>query len=166
MVFFTGDKMNIGNQSIEIRPIDDNEWEDAMGLAWRTFLRFEGDVYSAEGIRNFRDFITDQTLRRMFLAGEYKIYGAFYRGQIVGVASLRNKEHVSLLFVDENYHKNGIGRRLLEILKCFEQSIGGYRLTVHSSPYAVGFYHKVGFVDTNIEQLKDGIAYTPMSWIF
>ena len=158
--------MDIGSQSVEVRPIENNEWEDAMGLAWRTFLKFEGDVYSSEGIQNFRDFITDQTLRRMFLTGKYKVYGAFYRGQLIGVASLRDKEHVSLLFVDENYHKNGIGRKLLETLKDFEKSIGGYRLTVHSSPYAVGFYHKVGFVDTNLQQLKDGISFTPMSWIF
>ena len=61
--------MDIGSQSVEVRPIENNEWEDAMGLAWRTFLKFEGDVYSSEGIQNFRDFITDQTLRRMFLTG-------------------------------------------------------------------------------------------------
>lgn len=158
--------MHIGLQSVLIRPIENNEWEDAMGLVWKTFLRFEGDVYSKEGIDNFRDFITDQVLRRMFLAGEYIMYGAFYRGEIVGVASLRNKEHVSLLFVDESFHKNGIGRILIETLRDYEKGIGGYRLTVNASPYAVGFYHRVGFVDTNIQQIKDGICFTPMSWIF
>lgn len=161
-----GDSMEIGLQSVTIRPIEQDEWEDAMGLAWKTFLRFEGNDYSKEGIDNFRDFITDQVLRRMFLVGEYVVYGAFFRGQMVGVVSLRNKEHVSLLFVDEQYHNNGIGRRLLEELVAYEKNLGGYRLTVNSSPYAVGFYHKVGFVDTNLEQTKDGIRYTPMSWIF
>ena len=24
-----------------------------MGLAWKTFLRFEADVYTAEGVKNF-----------------------------------------------------------------------------------------------------------------
>lgn len=158
--------MVIELQSVEIRPIENDEWEDAMGLAWKTFLRFEGDVYTKEGIDNFRDFVTDQVLRRMFLVGEYIVFGAFFRGEMIGVISLRNKEHVSLLFVDEEYHRNGVGKKLLEELVAFERGIGGYRLTVNSSPYAVDFYHKVGFVDTNLQQIKDGITYTPMSWIF
>lgn len=33
---------------------------------------------------------------------------------------------------------------------------------VNSSPYAVPIYHKLGFVDTDTEQLSDGIRYTPM----
>lgn len=158
--------MDIALESVVFRPITDNEWEDAMGLAWRTFLRFEGDDYTQEGIDNFRDFITDQVLRRMFTNGEYLVYGAFYRGELVGMTSLRNKEHISLLFVDEQFHGNGIATGLITQLEEFEKSIGGYRLTVNSSPYAVGFYHKTGFVDTNIQQIKDGITYTPMSWIF
>lgn len=158
--------MDIGIENILVRPIVNEEWENAMGLAWKTFLRFEGTDYTQEGIDNFQDFITDQTLRRMFLQGEYILYGAFYRNQIVGIISLRNKQHISLLFVDEEYHMMGIGRKLIYEMKKLEKELGGCRLTVNSSPYAVGFYHKIGFVDTNIEQTKDGIRYTPMSWIF
>ena len=60
----------------------------------------------------------------------------------------------------------GIGRKLIYEIQKLEKRLGGYRLTVYSSPYAVGFYHRIGFVDTNREQKKDGIRYTPMSWIF
>ncbi len=158
--------MDVGIDNILVRPITNEEWENAMGLAWKTFLRFEGMDYTREGIHNFQDFITDQTLRRMFLQGEYILYGAFYRQSMVGIISLRNKEHISLLFVDEEFHKMGIGRKLIYAMRELEKQIGGYRLTVNSSPYGVGFYHKIGFVDTNIEQTKDGIRYTPMSWIF
>ena len=158
--------MDIGIENILIRPVKMEEWENAMGVAWKTFLKFEGQDYTPEGIDNFRDFITDQTLQRMFLLGEYILYGAFFRGQIVGIVSLRNKEHISLLFVDEEFHRMGIGRKLMNEMRKLEQELGGYRLTVHASPYAVGFYHKIGFVDTDLEQIKDGIRYTPMLWIF
>lgn len=158
--------MDIGIDSVQVRPAAVEEWENAMGLAWKTFLKFEGNDYEPEGIKNFQDFITDQSLRKMFLVGEYILYGAFYRGELVGVVSLRNKEHVSLLFVDEAFHKMGIGRKLINQMQEIAKGLGSYRLTVNASPYAVGFYHKVGFVDTNIEQKKDGIRYTPMSWIF
>lgn len=155
-----------GIENILVRPVTNEEWENAMGLAWKTFLRFEGIDYTQEGIDNFQDFITDQTLRKMFLKGEYILYGAFFKGMLVGIISLRNKEHISLLFVDEEFHKMGIGRKLVYAMRELEKQLGGYRLTVNASPYGVGFYHKIGFVDTNIEQVKDGIRFTPMSWIF
>ena len=45
-----------------IRSAYRDEWDDAMALAWKTFMQFEADVYTAEGIRSFEDFITDTTL--------------------------------------------------------------------------------------------------------
>ena len=35
-------------------------------------------------------------------------------------------------------------------------------VTVNASPYAVGFYHKIGFMDVSEEIEKDGIRFTPM----
>ena len=85
---------------------------------------------------------------------------------LVHIHSPNHQSHISLLFVDEEFHKMGVGRKLVHALCKIQREIGSYRLTVNSSPYAVGFYHKVGFVDTNLEQAKDGIRFTPMSWIF
>ena len=53
----------------QIRSAYRDEWDDAMTLAWKTFMQFEADIYTDEGIRNFEDFITDTTLHRMFLMG-------------------------------------------------------------------------------------------------
>ena len=41
---------------LEIRFVTSDEWEDAIGLVWKSFLEFEGDVYPPEGVRNFEDF--------------------------------------------------------------------------------------------------------------
>ena len=60
-----------GEKPYEIRFVNREEWEDAMALAWKTFLEFEGDVYPPEGVRNFEDFITDSGLKRMFVMGAY-----------------------------------------------------------------------------------------------
>jgi hypothetical protein len=35
-------------------------------------------------------------------------------------------------------------------------------MTVNSSPYAVNIYHSLGFVDTDIEKVTNGMKYTPM----
>ena len=39
---------------------------------------------------------------------------------------------------------------------------GHHAITVNAAPYAVEFYHKVGFYDTDKEESNDGIRYTPM----
>lgn len=147
----------------EVRFADAQEWEDAMSLAWRTFLEFEGDVYPPEGVRSFEDFITDSELKRRFIMGKYQMLVASSGGKVVGMISLRNETHISLLFVDRHYHKRGIGRALILALANYvRDEIGRTALTVNASPYGVEFYHRVGFQDMGPEMQRDGIIFTPM----
>lgn len=151
------------NDNILIRTINENEWQEAMNLAWDTFILYEAPEYSKEGITSFRNFVRDPILKTLFIEGKYNVLAAFNNNIIVGIIGVRNETHISLLFVDSEYHKKGIARRLVE--KTFERTYEKYgkrEMTVNSSPYAVGFYHKMGFVDTDIEQTTDGIRYTPM----
>ena len=151
------------NNQYSIRPLYEKEWEDGMQLAWDTFLIYEAPEYSKEGIINFHDFVRDKTLKRMFLKGEYVTLGAFLNGTLVGILGVRNKTHISLLFVDTNYHHQKIATSLLEhMFEYVVKELGMFEMTVNSSPYAVEFYHKIGFTDLAKEQLTDGIRYTPM----
>lgn len=152
--------------SYQIRSAYRNEWQDAMALAWRTFLQFEADVYTPEGVKNFENFITDSTLHRMFVMGTYQLFIALDGNKVVGMITLRDMTHISLLFVDEAYHRRGIGRALINHLTDYLMTeMGIYRVTVNASPYGVGFYHKMGFHDLGPEEIKDGIIYTPMEFI-
>ena len=59
----------------------------------------------------------------------------------------------------------GIGSALVS--SAFQYSFQKYKernYTVNASPYAVEFYHKMGFVDVSKEIFKDGITYTPMKY--
>lgn len=148
---------------IAIRPAYRAEWDDAMALAWRTFMQFEAGDYTAEGIASFQSFVTDSILHKMFLLGEYQLFGAFDNGVMIGMITLRRETHISLLFVDRKYHMKGIGRLLIGYVSdyvLYEE--GRRRITVDSSPYAVGFYHRVGFTDTGAAQTSQGVTYTPM----
>ena len=150
----------------QVRSAYRNEWQEAMALAWKTFLRFEADVYTPEGVENFRNFVTDSTLYRMFVMGSYQLFVAVEHNRVVGMITLREAAHISLLFVDEAYHRRGIGRALIRYLADYlvtEMGVG--RVTVNASPYGVEFYHKMGFRDLGPEETKDGITYTPMEFI-
>lgn len=152
--------------SYEIRFADQDEWEEAIGLAWKTFLEFEAADYTQEGIKSFEDFITNSTVKQMFIMGIYQMMAAYDKGKIVGMITLRNEMHISLLFVDKNYHRRGIGRALIEKLADYvEDELGKSRLTVNAAPYGIDFYHKVGFRDLGPEVWQDGIKYTPMEYI-
>ena len=148
-----------------IVPAGRDDWEDAMEVCWKTFLEFEASEYSKEGVEHFLDFISSNELFKMFLIGEYVMYVAKdgETGKIIGVVSMRGVQHVSLLFVDKRYHRQGIGRALLKHLQ--ETLHDDVRLTVNAAPYAVDFYHKLGFMDTKEQQLSDGIKYTPMTLV-
>lgn len=150
---------------VEIRQIKREEFDQAMAIAWKTFLEFEADIYTKEGVKSFYDFIYDPLLEKMFLLGSYLIFGAFIDGRMVGMAGIRNQNHLSLLFVEKEYHKMGIGSALVS--SAFQYSFQKYKernYTVNASPYAVEFYHKMGFVDVSKEIFKDGITYTPMKY--
>lgn len=81
----------------EIRWAADKDWIPAMHMIWKTFLKFEAVDYTEEGIRNFYDFITDEHLYKSFLQGRYQMMVALDGERVIGAASVRNYNHLSLL---------------------------------------------------------------------
>lgn len=154
---------SLQKEKFSLRMAQEKDWEPAMKLAWETFLIFEAAEYSQEGIENFRDFISDQWLKNMFLKGDYQMIVALDGEKIIGFITLRNGCHISLLFVDKNYHKQGIGTALVQKLgEYLISEVGVDYMTVDSAPYAYEFYHKLGFWDLAPKQENHGIIYTSM----
>ena len=148
---------------IVVRNAYQTDWDEAMKLAWNTFMKFDAPDYSQEGIINFNKFINDEMLYKMFVLGSYQLFVAEEDKRIVGMLSLREKKHISLLFVDVNHLQQGIAKSLMRFVADYARNEEGVeRLTVNSSPYAVGFYHKQGFIDLDREVRADGIRYVPM----
>ena len=147
---------------ITVRRAETAEWDSAMEVVWRTFLKFEAPLYGEEGKEHFYEFISGEQLHRMFEIGEYPMWVAVEGSRIVGVASLRACNHISLLFVDEAYHRRGIGKRLVIAMQQYAMQRGNVKLTVNSSPYGEPFYHALGFMNSSETLRTDGIIYTPM----
>lgn len=142
-----------------------SEWEPAMELAFRVFLKFEAKEYGPEGIHSFAEFVSDETLKKLFLQGNYLLFVAVEGDKIIGLISLRSGNHISLLFVDEEYHRCGVGTELVKYLQSYLLlHTKQQKLTVNAAPYGIPFYHKIGFRDTGLETKKDGIIYTPMEF--
>lgn len=151
----------------QIRWAHESEWAPAMKMIWRTFLKYEGKDYTREGIRNFFDFITDDDLYVSFLKGDYQMMVAVEGGRIIGAGTLRNGNHLSLLFVDEEYHHRGIGRAIMNgLCRYLKEEAGERYMSLKAAPYAVDFYHKLGFRIVKPEEEYSGIRVTAMEKIF
>ena len=151
------------NFPYEIRWMKPEEWDETMEMVWRTFMKFEAVDYSAEGIKNFYAFLHDGELHRMYREGKYPIIVALDQGKVVGEVSARNGNFVSLLFVEEAYHGQGIGSELLRAMGEFmKKECHEIFMTVKAAPYAVGFYRKQGFRISRPEEQIAGIRVTPM----
>lgn len=147
----------------EIRWAHENEWSPTMRMIWRTFLKYEGNDYTQEGIKNFFDFITDDDLYVSFLKGEYQVMVALVSGEVIGAGSLRSRNHLSLLFVDERFHRMGVGSAILRRLCDYLKTEAGERyMSLQASPYAVDFYRKQGFRQVKPEMEYSGIRVTAM----
>lgn len=141
---------------MEIRILRDSERIEALQLAREVFLGFEAPEYSEEGVREFLGYL-DREARIHSL----QMFGAFLRGGLAGMLAMAPNGHISLFFVAERFHRQGIGRALFQAVL---NEYAGQRLTVHSSPYAVPAYRRLGFADTDCEQCVNGIRYIPMTY--
>ena len=142
---------------MEIRKLNNQEVPEAMKLAWEVFQEFEAPDYPAEGIRTFKAFLDEQEKNLSI-----EIFGAFEEDLLVGIIATRSQgSHIALFFVKKEFHRQGIGRKLFEHIAPL---CNNHFITVNSSPYAAPVYRKLGFLDTDGEQLTDGLRYIPMKY--
>ena len=139
---------------MDIREIKDTEMKETIELIWRVFLEYEAPDYSDEGIKEFKKAIDDEEWIK-----QRKFYGAFEEDKILGMIATKDCNHIALFFVDGNYHRQGIGKKLFE--KVCELNKDGF-FTVNSSPYAKEVYEHLGFEYTDTEQCVNGLKYYPM----
>lgn len=75
------------------------------------------------------------------------LYVAEVEGTIAGI--LRGREGVlASLFVAKTYHRQGVGRALVERFEAESRSLGVPSIRVAATLYAVPFYAKMGFKKT------------------
>ncbi len=140
---------------MQIKAIEGTKIKDALELAWDVFQEFEAPDYSAEGVAEFKQFLDDENEIH-----KLDLFGAFEDSRLAGMLAMRGT-HVSLFFVQKEYHRRGIGKSLFQYMlkqKKFSE------MTVNSSPYALEVYRRLGFTATEGERTTNGIRYIPMKY--
>lgn len=149
-----------------IRRLEISEIEDALSLVWEVFLEYEAPEYSEEGIRTFENTIIKSVeFKNRIFSGDQIMFGAFHDKKLIGVLSMSIRNHISLLFIHKDYHRKGVATLLFKKLVNELKNRDVKKITLNSSRYGVPFYHKVGFKDLDVEQIRDGIRFTPMEYL-
>lgn len=143
---------------MEVCSMQVDDIEEVADLISRSFSKFVAATLSDEGIATFRAGMSkNEILKRLNSGNVFLVCKT--NTAVVGVAELRNNNHLNLLFVDPNTQRKGIGKMLFHSLskKSFKKEI-----TVNSSLNAIEAYLKFGFIKNGVESEVRGIRYLPM----
>jgi GNAT superfamily N-acetyltransferase len=133
--------------------------ENQIGVClWASADLWELTDGTPERVAEWNKLCDPKELRNRILSGE-KALVATWNGIIVGFIAFKRSNHLSLLFVRREFSRQGIGRKL------FTQCTYDFdEVTVNAAEEAVGFYQKVGFIQSGDRFFKHGIWGIPMKW--
>lgn len=150
-----------------IRPLHETELPAASALAGRVFAEFEAPEYSPEGIGTFLRFVAPEALAAQHRNGSMQSWGALPAGKARRDHRPDATQPPVPAFRGESLPSAGHRRTLFSTLRDHCRTAPDTpRITVNSSPYAVGAYRRLGFRATGDERTVDGIRFTPMEYLF
>lgn len=149
---------------IIIRKYDEKDADEVLNLIHRNSLEINSKDYGLEHMQKFVDICDANWLSKR--ASFCHMYVAEENGRIVGVGGISSyfgslTESIILnVFVLPEYHRKGIGRKIVQILENDEYGIRANRIEVPASITAKEFYYKLGYKFKNgIEKLDEEKHY-------
>jgi len=132
-------------------------------LVKTVYDEFISQENSKEGNQLFYDWITTENIASRQQA-QNNLWLAWEQKKLVGVIELRDKQHITLLFVDKSYQGLGIATQLFK--KSVNESMNRFpeidKFFVHASLCSVPAYKSLGFKVTGAAKKENGIYYVPM----
>lgn len=155
---------SISNYQIKCLKI--GELEKALKLVWSMFQKIEELDYKEKNISELKNIISWKEFFYKIAYGEIKLIGCLHEGEIIGVIGIREMKHICMFFVDGEYHRRGIGRKLFQtaVEVCIANTQELREITVDVLPYAKEVYYHLGFEDADQEQIIKGIRFISMKY--
>ncbi len=150
-------------RDVRFRPIQPGEEVEVSQLVVRAFRQSVAVLYSPEGVTEFLRFAKSEAIKER-AKKNFRVFVADTGQEICGMVEVRDCHHISMLFVEPEAQRLGIGRRLLNLAieVCRKEDPQLREVTVNSSPNAVEAYRRFGFAVTSPEKEKKGLRFTPM----
>lgn len=144
---------------VSYRPPELRDENQLSGCMWASADLWELTDGTPESVAEWLQICNPAELRDRILSSE-KTLVATWNEIVVGFIAFKRGNHLSLLFVRKEFSGQGIGRELFT--QCAHDLD---EVTVNAAEAAVGFYRKVGFVQSGERFFKHGAWGTPMKWV-
>ena len=141
-------------QDVELRRAEVDDLPALRALFRRSSLHNEGDRELLGRHPEFLEWAGDDL-------AEGRTRVAVLAGTVVGFSTVEPRPPVGEVedfFVDPDWMRRGIGRRLAEDMAAEASAAGWSALEVDANPAAVAFYERVGFVGLGPVALEHGTA--------
>lgn len=150
-------------RNVVVKLAEVSDWDEAIAVAWVAFQQVSAQICDEKGARDFRAGLTSTQLYINFLQGEYPLFCAYQGEKVVGMLTLRDVAHISLLFVKKEFQRKGIGTKLLTACRAYCKEQGASEVTVNAAPTGMPFYLANGFRASEGERFEGGLRFTPMT---
>ena len=139
---------------IEVRSARPDEWAAVGGLRWDSLLEFGGepDDERADFAARFAEWAAaNEATHECIVAIDASgiVVGMAWLARTLRVPSARSFDRASAdlqcAYVVPELRNDGVGGRLIDAVLAHARALGVERVTVHSSPRAVGVYERHGF---------------------
>jgi GNAT superfamily N-acetyltransferase len=148
---------------IQYREAEAADVQQVSTLILRVFNKYVGSGYSQEGREVFQKFVGPEAILERLNGVGFSQWVATSNKEIIGTIGIRDGNHISLLFVEDRYQRLGIAKNLISLaIEKLVMSNQIKEITVHSSPYALPIYTKLGFLPLDKELEQNRIRYIPM----
>ena len=151
------------NEPVMMRPMHSGEETEVCDLVRRVFNEFIAPSYSQAGIDEFFKYAQADALAQRSQNNHFVLL-AVSAGRPVSMLEIREYRHVSMLFVDRSFQRQGISRALLRqaLAECRRIKPDLRQVTVHAAPNSVIIYERLGFRAVSSEQVINGMRFTSM----
>lgn len=141
-----------------IRTLRDTDREAASAVCMRSFLLAVAPSLGDAGVETFGMIAAPEGFASRSAQDNLQwVYDD--AGVIKGVAELKQRRHVAMLFVDPACQRQGVGEALLAVLVAQARTSV---LSVSASVPSVGFYARNGFQCSGEVAEVAGLVYQPM----
>ncbi|WP_321467802.1 GNAT family N-acetyltransferase [Halarcobacter sp.] len=144
--------------------ISENEYikeakiEDALSLS-RLSRSLEAYLFEEKMPKWFKNELSVKSFEERINSKNFIHYLYIKDQKLVGFISIKNKNHLFHLFVDKNFHKQGIARKLWN---CVCENIDTNNMEVNASLYAIKAYESLGFEICDKEKFYLELKFQPM----
>lgn len=139
--------------------------QEVANLIYKTYEFFNARETDKKSLKQYLALIDIKTNSATTLFNRFKNsninFGAFSNEKLIGIVRGRKNRIVSL-FVDGNFHKQGIGKKLISLFERRAKKIGSKEIKIRSSLYAVNFYLKMDYKKTTGIRRYRGLVFQPL----